>query len=126
MLPLSSDIDLYRGDGYPQRITLWSDVERTIPFNAEFYEAKMQIRRSNARGPLLLELTTDTDGGMEFVQQNPPAGPYNLLVISITPEQSNNLPPGDHVYDIQISNGVNFRRTLYAGAFRVTQDVTRP
>lgn len=114
------EIAFTQGDNYSFTIPLWADAGKTVPFDFDGYEARMQVRRS-VKTPVLVELSTD-NGRITFSTLNG----ASYLTITFGPEDSRLIPADTECgYDLEISNGSNWFRTILEGTVNLKGDFTR-
>lgn len=117
------DITFVHGDNYEISIPLWADAAESVPFDYSGYAAKMQVRRK-PKAPVLLELSTD-NGKLAFVTETIDSKTVNSIRIVIDHADSTALPTGEVGYDLELSNGADFVRTLLRGTIVTEQEYTR-
>src|SRR5688500_6361273 len=106
---------VYRGDTYSHVLEFWNDVAQTDPFAITgMVTAQIKVAR----------LTSDVDGTVlaAFTCAVSGAG-NNIVTISLTPEQTEDLPDSAY-WDLQVTNG-GVITTLLTGKVKVWGDVTR-
>lgn len=109
MTPGKFDLDLYRGDSYDWRFTLWSDTAQTVPADLTGATVKCEIREASA-GVIVVPL------GAVIVQPN-------FIDVSVVPADYATIP-SKGVWDLQITGVDTKVHTVVAGAVNVTGDVT--
>ncbi len=107
---------IYRGDTYAHVIEFWEDEAETDPF-AITGTVTAQIKTAR--------LTSDDDGTVlaAFTCAVSGAG-NNIVTISLTPTQTEDLPVGSLYWDLQVLNA-GVITTLLTGKVKVWGDVTR-
>lgn len=109
MKPGTFNLDLYRGDSYAWRFTLFEDAFSTVPVDLATATVKAEIRNASA-GTTIVPLTA--------VITQP-----NIVDVSLTAIQSAALP-AKGVWDLQLTFADLSVRTVVAGSVAVTGDVT--
>lgn len=90
------------------------------PIDLTGFSARMQVRETVAATAVLLGLTSDTDGGIEFTDR--PAGKFR---IHLTAAQTAAMTWTRGVYDVElVSSGGEVTRLLL-GDIKVSREVTR-
>lgn len=107
---------IYRGDTYSHSIGFWNDEAETDPF-AITGTVTAQIKSAR--------LTSDADGTAlaSFACVVSGAGD-NIVTISLTPEQTEDLPEGAAYWDLQVDDSGTIT-TLLTGKVKVWGDITR-
>jgi len=102
-------LDIYRGDSYAWKFTLWKDQAATIPFDLTGAVAKAEVR-AKPGSPVLAVLACTV------VQPN-------QVEVKLDAAQSGTLT-GKAVWDLQLTFPDTTVKTVVAGAVTVTSDVT--
>jgi len=108
----------YRGTHFIQGFTL-RNKESGEPIDVSTWELRCHLRDSRNDPELLLELNT-ANGGFIPIPDSP-----GRLQMSITPEQTMELPLGTLSFDVLVTNVPNPPKMLFEGKFRVRNPVTR-
>lgn len=118
------DIEAYQGDSinglefaYQKLSDPSNPSSAKIPFDFTGASGLMQVRDDYA-GNVVLELST-TNGGLVLDELS------GKVILHATSEQMDLVPPGDNVYDIQLTFTNGVVRTFQAGYFRVTPQVSK-
>jgi hypothetical protein len=107
------NIRITRGDDWAGAKFRWKDSEGVV---VPLTSARMQFRPSADSSTLLLELTTEVDGGLVIDDDD-------YVVPTITAAQSADLRDGR--YDVEVTATSGDVKTIAAGTVSVTADVSR-
>lgn len=99
------------------RTLVWADENET-PINLTGYTARMQVRPTVQSNTVLASLTTELGG----IVLTPATGEIKL---ELSAAQTNALPAGRAVYDLELISGLGFVTRLVEGSFTVKPQVTR-
>jgi hypothetical protein len=99
-----------------QRVITWKNSAGN-PINVTGYSAVMQVRDGACAQPKIIELST-TNGRIVT------GGALGTITLTISAADSDDLPVGQFVYDLEMTNAGNVTRLL-EGSFTVTREVTR-
>lgn len=105
-----------QGANFSQRL-IWTDSDQN-PIDLTGYTARMQIREKVESDTVLLELTTEN--GRIILNQEP--GTIDLEINSL---DSESLPAGKAVYDLELISSTNFVTRLLKGGIDIDPEVTR-
>ncbi len=109
-LPSNYDLDLYRGDYFPLRITLEDNLG--VPLDLTGYTAAAQIRS-----------TFDDPVSYDFdATITPLTGTIDLILTSVVSET---ILAGSYVWDFQVTEPSGNVRTYITGDVTVFDEVTR-
>lgn len=111
MTPGSYPLNLYRGDSYAWRFSLWSDVDKTVPIDLSGAAAAAQIRKA-PDGQVLLEMVCTIEL------------PNTVLVEITADDWPDTFAATRGVWDLQLTYGDAVVQTPLAGPVAVTRDVT--
>jgi hypothetical protein len=110
MTPGTYPLALYRGDTYHWEFVLWSDAEKTIPYDLTNVDVKSEIRDKSG-GATVIALTCTTELP-------------NTIKLDLDATASAGLPPFG-VWDLQLTDQTTSDvSTVVAGSVKVTGDVT--
>lgn len=109
MNPGRYDLNLYRGDSYAWRFTLWKDAAKTDEVDLAGSIVSAQIRDKPA-GSKIVQLTCDVTTP-------------NIVDMQMTPSMYDLCPPKG-VWDLEITFADEQVQTPLAGQVIVTADVT--
>lgn len=126
MIPALKNLELYQGDSYNLfarfRSSVWDPTTNTyVPgsyINLTGVTPKAQIRRDASATTPVVEFTYTLGD-----QSNPNTVGSLSLILSHT--QMATVPPGDYVWDMQLTFPDNTVSTYMAGSVTVTAEVTR-
>ena len=107
--PADLPLKIYRGDSKSWAISLFTDVDNTIPYPITGQTVKAQIREKSS-APVLAELDCTTEEP-------------NIVHMVLTAEKSKKLRAGTWRWDLQFTEGTEVH-TLLAGDVVVTPDIT--
>ena len=108
-MPQQMPLDVYRGDSYQWKLTLWTDAAATAPLDLAGAIAKAEIRLKPG-SPVLATL--------ECVVTQP-----NKVDVRLDAAQSTTLN-GKAVWDLQLTFPDLSVKTVVAGPVTITSDVT--
>ena len=109
------NIVIDQGATYSQVFT-WQDSNGD-PVSLVGWTARMQVRRRMPSTGTLVDLTTE-NGGIVL------GGAAGTVTVSIAATATDDLPVGEHVYDLELVNGSTVER-LVMGSFIVRGEVSR-
>ena len=104
----------------PQGSTFRRTLEYTIddtPIDLTGYSARLQVRQEYYSENPLLDLAS---GSGIYI-----SGSAGVIEIYVDNNTTSNLPPGSHVYDLELINPSNEEDRLIEGSWIVTPEVTR-
>lgn len=110
MIPATYDLALYRGDTGRWQFKLWQDAAKTQPVDLTGVVVLVQIRDKASGGSFMQWVDTGVV-------------PPNIINMTLTPEQSRNLP-NKGVWDMELDYPSGDVVTVLKGAVAVTNDVT--
>lgn len=99
------------------RTLVWQDENET-PINLTGYTARMQVRPTVQSNTVLVSLTTE-NGAITL------GGATGEVRLELTATQTNALPAGRAVYDLELVSTYGFVTRLVEGSFTVKAQVTR-
>jgi hypothetical protein len=103
------NITIYQGDTYTHELKLRNSANVAINITTRTYAGAIRKRRSSEE--VTVVFTTEiTDGA------------NGVVVMSLSPAQTANIPPGTYVYDFQETNGPVVT-TLLTGNVSITGEV---
>jgi hypothetical protein len=109
------NVTIDQGATYSQVFT-WKDSNGAA-ISLVGWTARMQVRRRVPSTGTLADLTTE-NGGIVL------GGAAGTVTVSIAATATDDLPAGEHVYDLELVNGSTVER-LVMGAFIVRGEVSR-
>ena len=110
MTPGVYDLNLYRGDTYAWKFTLWQDAEKTLPVDLTGAVARAEIR--NASGGTTVA-TLDCEITLP-----------NVIDVRMTALMWEDAPSKGGGWDLEVTFLDGTVRTYVAGKVRVTGDIT--
>lgn len=111
---------LRRGDTFVSRDIAKCEQPAGTP--KAIASARMQVR-VKGKGTLVAEFDTAADPATITITG---AGNNIVTLAERAPAVTQQFTPGDHEYDLEVVWAAGGTRTILAGAFPVTTDVTRP
>lgn len=112
ILPAAVNYTLLQGDTWlPGTIT--ADIGGT-PIDLSGYTAKMEIRPNLSGDPI----KTLTNGAGITLSA------LGVITITMTAAETNAIPAGEYLYDLQMTSGVGVVRTYSSGTITITTDIT--
>lgn len=111
----SYDITIDQGATYSQVFT-WKDSNGDA-VSLVGWTARMQVRRRVPSTGTIVDLTTE-NGGISL------GGVAGTITTTIAATATDDLPTGEHVYDLELINGSTVER-LIMGTFTVRGEVSR-
>lgn len=105
-----------QGSTFRRRLTL-KDSDGA-PVDLSGYTVRMQVRSKPESPSLIVSLTTEN--GRITVD-----GPGGTITLHLSAEETDDLPAGGHVYDLELVNSGGDVLRLLEGHFLVTGNVTR-
>lgn len=111
-LPTNYDLVLYRGDYFSFSITLKDSLG--APINLVGYSAQSSIRES-------FDAATSYDAVVAI--SAPSTG---VIDVTFTSAVTEDLEPGDYIWDFQVTEPSGNKRTYLAGDVKVYGEVTKP
>jgi hypothetical protein len=91
----------------------------TVAVDLTNYTARMQLRPAHGALTTLLSLTTAVGGGITL------GGNAGTVTLTLTAVITATLPPGDHVYDLELVSPAGVVTRLVEGRFSISPEVTR-
>lgn len=91
----------------------------TVAVNLTSYTARMQMRAAHGALTTLASLTSAVGGGITL------GGVAGTITLTLNAVATAALPPGDHVYDLELVSSTGVVTRLLEGRLTVTQEVTR-
>jgi hypothetical protein len=111
MTPGKYDLNIYKGDSYKWRFTLWADADRTVPVDLTGATAAAEIRdRSGGTVIVALELTFPDPG-------------INVIEAALSNVDSARCP-AKALWDLQVTFPEGDVQTMVAGSVVTTADIT--
>ena len=111
----SYNVTIDQGATYSQVFT-WKDSAGD-PVSLVGWTARMQVRRRMPSTGALVDLTTENSGIVL-------GGAAGTVTVTIAATATDDLPVGEHVYDLELVNGSVVER-LVMGSFTVRGEVSR-
>ena len=109
-MPAQYPLNLYRGDTYRWRFSLWLDAAKTVPIELEGVEPKAEIR--------------NRPGGSTIVALDCSIDDSNTVVVELSAEASRRIPNTGGVWDLELTYPSGDVGTVLAGNVSITLDVT--
>ena len=110
-MPAERNIEIYQGDNYVHQLALKNNANAVINITSRTYSGQIRKKRSSATitATFITEITDGANG---------------VVIFSLLPATTGNIPAGSYVYDFQELNGATVT-TLLTGNVTVTGEVTR-
>ena len=110
-MPATRNIEIYQGDTYAHQLTLKNNANAVINITSRAYSGQIRKRRSSTTitATFATEITDGANG---------------VVVFSLLPAATANIPAGNYVYDFQEVNGTTVT-TILTGTATITGEVTR-
>ena len=115
MRPGRFNISIYQGDTF-STAPAWKINNSYV--NVTGYTAKMQVRQDVDSASTIVELSTDNGR----IVTGTTDGKFTL---TLTAAETTPLPPGNYVYDLEITSPGGVETTLLTGGFAVIAEVTQ-
>lgn len=97
---------------------VWTDPD-DLPINLTGYTARMQVRQMPNVYEVIVELTTE-NGRIAL------GGSAGTIDLTIAAADTEALPGGEYVYDLELVSGGGIVTRLVEGACLIPAEVTRP
>jgi len=110
------DLLLEQGATFSRSIT-WKD-EDGAPINITGYSARLQVRKDASSPTTVLEMTT-TNGRISIT------GPSGILNLTVAASDTEDLPPGSYLYDLELESPGGVVTRLLEGSLSISPEVSR-
>jgi hypothetical protein len=105
------NIYVRQGNTFTHSVVLWDgydDLGNKVPMELSEYTFASDIREAGEDGPL-------SEPGEEILASFSYSVDENIVTLTLSSEDSEEVPPGKHWYDIQSKNGDGIITTLLSG-----------
>lgn len=98
-------------------LMVWRNRRTKDPIDLSGYTARMKIKGKTTGYPLLKSLTTE-NGGITL------GGAEGSITLTMTDDETSQLKPGNHSYDLELEDSSGYVTKLLRGSFVVRREVT--